>query len=269
MNRVSFFLGSVSLLATLVCATALSAQNPNLIISNSPTEIGEGQIEEIAINFEHAESDPVAGFHISMCHDPAVVDVLTVDFGADVAVLGGGGGPGFSQSEIFSNGWYMGVVISLFGIEVLPAGATYELSLVNYQALGVEGDSTALTDCPLGSNDLESVIVIFGQSISPTFDANLAIGPPGTIFLRGDFNEDGVVNIADSVAIGGYLFIAGPASGCLQTGDVNADGAIDIADMVTGLNFLFGGGLIAGPFPDCGFDLTSPLSCDSYAGACP
>ena len=213
MNRVSSFLRLVPLFATLICGASLSAQDPDLIISNSPSEIGEGQIEEIAVNFENAGSDPVAGFHISMCHDPAVTQVLSVDFGADVVAMNGGNGPGFVQPGIFPEGWYLGVVVSLFGTEVLPGGASYEISLVNYEALGVEGETSPLTDCPLGPTDLISTIVIFGQSIPPTFDAELSIGPPGTIFLRGDFNEDGTVNIADSVAIGGYLFIAGPASG--------------------------------------------------------
>ena len=258
------------LLAAAWFGPTVEAQpNPDLIISNSPNIVPEGSTEAISINFTHNASGPAAGAHISMCHDPTVVDVQSVELGEAMINLGGGSGPGFVQPAIFTDGWYIGLVFDIFGIQTLAEGGTYQMAVVEYQALAAEGASTTLNDCALGSNDLVSTIVIFGQSIPPTVGGDLTIGPPGTRFRRGDFNEDGAVDIADPVGIGAYLFASGDASNCLQTGDANADGSIDVADMVSVLAFLFSGGSIAAPFPDCDFDLLSPLSCDFYGGGCP
>ncbi len=67
------------------------------------------------------------------------------------------------------------------------------------------------------------------------------------IFLAGDANADGMVNIADAMYIINYLFIAGPAPTHPEAGDVNVDGEINVADAVWIVNYLF----IAGPAPEC------------------
>ena len=66
-------------------------------------------------------------------------------------------------------------------------------------------------------------------------------------FLRGDCNDDGVIDIADVVYLINYLFIDGPAPDPLCVGDVNCDGKVDIADVVYLVNYLF----IGGPPPGC------------------
>lgn len=78
--------------------------------------------------------------------------------------------------------------------------------------------------------------------------------PPALNFLRGDTNEDGTVNLTDSVALLGFLF-AGEPPPCLAASDVNATRSLDISDAVHLLNHLFQGGPPpAEPFPVCGLD---------------
>jgi len=62
------------------------------------------------------------------------------------------------------------------------------------------------------------------------------------IFLRGDANKDGLIDIADVVYLINYLFIDGPAPDPFWLGDANCDGVVDIADVVYLLNYLFLGG---------------------------
>lgn len=91
---------------------------------------------------------------------------------------------------------------------------------------------------------------------------------PSAPFARGDFNDDGAVNIDDPIRILDYLFAANDAPRCLDAGDPDDDGAVDITDPVYLLNFLFfAAAAPVAPFPDCGEDPTSDrLEC--LSGAC-
>lgn len=66
--------------------------------------------------------------------------------------------------------------------------------------------------------------------------------PMGCCKLRGDFNNDGVVKVADLTALINYLFRGGAAPSCLAHGDTNGDGTIKVADLTLLINYLFRGG---------------------------
>ena len=85
------------------------------------------------------------------------------------------------------------------------------------------------------------------------------------IFIRGDLDRNGDVNLADVVQMLNYLFrAAGGPSTCLDIVDANDDGGLDVSDPIYALRFLFGGGAtIAPPFPDAGTDPTpDDFDCD-------
>ena len=65
--------------------------------------------------------------------------------------------------------------------------------------------------------------------------------------IRGDANDDGVINSADIVYLINYLFKGGPAPDPLWVGDVNCDEIINSADVVYLIDYLFKGG----PPPAC------------------
>jgi outer membrane protein assembly factor BamB len=77
-------------------------------------------------------------------------------------------------------------------------------------------------------------------SISPLAGPALA-GEGASVFLRGDPNGDGKVDLADTLSILGHLFIGAPSL-CLDAMDENDDGAVDLADALRGLFYLFAGG---------------------------
>ena len=84
-------------------------------------------------------------------------------------------------------------------------------------------------------------------------------------YIRGDANQDGMVDIADAIVILGYLFGGGSDGGCLSALDANDDGSADVADAVAVLSHLFSqGGPLLPPFPDCGVDPTADtLECQN------
>jgi hypothetical protein len=69
------------------------------------------------------------------------------------------------------------------------------------------------------------------------------------IYLCGDCNGDGVLDIGDVVCEINYLFRGGLPPQPYEVGDVNCDGITDIADVVYLINYLFKGG--PAPCLDC------------------
>jgi hypothetical protein len=85
----------------------------------------------------------------------------------------------------------------------------------------------------------------------------------GPVFLRGDTDSNGSVNISDPIATLNHLFGSGAAPDCRDVLDTNDDGTVNITDPIYVLQFLFqGGDPIAAPYPEAGPDPTEDsLSC--------
>jgi hypothetical protein len=89
---------------------------------------------------------------------------------------------------------------------------------------------------------------------------------PSVLFVRGDPNCDGRVNIADAVFLLSYLFAEGAPPSCSDAADANDDEALDLSDAVAVLSHLFAGtGDPPLPFPGCGADPAGEaLGCDLF-----
>ncbi len=87
-------------------------------------------------------------------------------------------------------------------------------------------------------------------------------------FTRGDANGDRRVDLSDSVAILGALFLGQGRLACDAAADADGDRTADVSDPIYLLNHLFAGGPpLPAPFPDCGQAPErglgcSPASCD-------
>ena len=79
-------------------------------------------------------------------------------------------------------------------------------------------------------------------------------------FIRGDSNDDALLDLSDAVVTLGYLFLgqwSGAKPICLDAADANDDGGVDISDPIGLLQHLFVGGKAPpAPFPDAGLDPT-------------
>jgi len=87
-----------------------------------------------------------------------------------------------------------------------------------------------------------------------------------TLFVRGDGNSDGGVDISDPVFTLAFLFTGGVPPTCRETCDANDDGGVDVSDPIFMLDFLFQGGEpIPAPYPACGAEVgAEDLGCTSY-----
>jgi hypothetical protein len=84
--------------------------------------------------------------------------------------------------------------------------------------------------------------------------------PPHYIFIRGDSNGDGGVDISDPLLTIFGLFVNKDYLTCADAADANDDGDLDITDPVLVLGFLFSGAgtwLRPPPFPGYGVDWTA------------
>ncbi len=85
-----------------------------------------------------------------------------------------------------------------------------------------------------------------------------------TAFMRGDVNQDGGMDLSDSVAVLIHLFVTGKTAPCEKAADLNDDGSLNLADAVYGLQYLFSAGPEPPPpFLVCGQDPTpDTLTCE-------
>lgn len=91
-----------------------------------------------------------------------------------------------------------------------------------------------------------------------------------TFFRRGDVNDDGAINLSDPSALLGSLFLGAAAPPCDAAADTNADNVIQLADAVLLFDYLFAGGeMPAPPFPTCGVDANTTLSCARSSSCAP
>lgn len=70
----------------------------------------------------------------------------------------------------------------------------------------------------------------------------LALGPATmALFIRGDCNDDGRVDISDAVSVLAFLFLGGGEPGCEDACDSNDSGAADLSDVIHTFGVLFRG----------------------------
>ncbi len=218
----------------------------------------------VSFSIESFFADPASdtqgfsmGWSASGGHGVTVSDPVAVN---DLAALNGGTGPSFFGTSNFGSDWTVGVVYNFLGGVFIqyPSGsapaveAEYTFDSSHYDTITISVDNT------LGSPPVSNVVVVGGASFAAEEGSPGTITPGGDSFgpfIRGDCNDDGVVNIADSVWTLNELFQSGPASVCPAACDSNDDGMVDATDATYTLNYRFlDGPPPPAPFPDCGGD---------------
>ncbi|MEM7163979.1 MAG: hypothetical protein AAF581_00860 [Planctomycetota bacterium] len=158
--------------------------------------------------------------------------------------------PPFDQQTIPSTG--QPLAVGSFVFDILPAAAAVpevDLAFVNN----------------IGLPPVQNVFVFDQRAIFPEQQDGVIemLAPP--VFLRGDANNDGVVDISDGVVIALFAASMWTADVCLVALDTNDNSLVDLADAVYALMFLFQAGpVIPVPYPVPGIDPTDPfaLPCD-------
>ncbi len=104
---------------------------------------------------------------------------------------------------------------------------------------------------------IENELSVLGVSILPILGGVLVeVQPEASLFVRGDANRDGVLDIADSVLTLRILFLSAEVE-CQDPVDADDDGHLNITDVVYLTKYLFAGGDPPPyPFPNPGTDLS-------------
>ena len=157
---------------------------------------------------------------------------------------------------------------SLYTLESASADIPFQLDFDGYEIFGSQANGpyrladVEVIDAGVGfiRTDLASDV----HTTDPYGWSDFSLSG-GLLFLRGDTNNDQVVDISDSINLLRHLFIdPDTALTCRDAADANADGAVDLSDAVSIVNFLFlgQGGSIPQPYPECGQN--EELGCDYY-----
>lgn len=137
------------------------------------------------------------------------------------------------------------------GTEVLPEP---EANLCGSGFFDWEIDSISLG---LGVNNLE-VLGMDSQGRIVDSDVIRVTVTNSDAFVRGDANDDGIVNFVDPLTILFYAFASSVTVRCEDAADADDNGAIEVTDAVRLLQYSFQAGEPpAAPFPGVGVDPTS------------
>ncbi|MEM7260467.1 MAG: dockerin type I repeat-containing protein [Planctomycetota bacterium] len=221
---------------------------------------------------DEAGTNETQGFSMAMIFDETVLDVTGIAPAPALQALNGGAGPDFFGDNLFPNGWTVGVVYAFVGGQSILFDTSTDAIIADYTVdAGVADGSTTTIDCTelLGSPPVANVVVVGGASLPVNCEAGTITVdcPDFAIFLRGDCNTDGLVDIADGIWILNELFLSGSATTCVAACDANFDGVVDASDATYIFNYRFlDGDAPSAPFPACGGDGVS-LDCD--ASGCP
>ena len=96
--------------------------------------------------------------------------------------------------------------------------------------------------------------------------------PAGPRFVRGDADDNGIVNLTDAIFNLNYLFLGGAAPTCMDASDADNNGSLQLTDGIFILNYLFiGGAPPPDPNGECGLDPEEPadgIGCETF-DSCP
>lgn len=201
-----------------------------------------------------------------------------IPFG-DLALLNDGEGPDFFGFTLYSDGGTVGVVYALLGGEFIVFDEPKPVICLDYNTIPgafiQEPGQETPVNVPLtwtgtlGTPPVTTVIVVSGSSYPATLiHGRIEFTPVMTLdFVRGDCNDDSLVDISDGVFVLNFLFQGGPAGVCAFACDANRDGMNDSSDAIFILNYRFlEGPPPSEPFPDCGQrEGQTPEDCESYS----
>ncbi len=213
-------------------------------------------------------AEPIEGFQVAGTYDPDFLTLVRSDM-RSTALSANQIAPEFIETRIHETSFEIGVVFDFvppFGGLDLPPGEEQRLIhlIVDIPGSAPQGATTRielLNDEEL--SPIRNMLAVSGQARVPALTgAEVRIRPVGPpfprLFVRGDFDSNGQVNLTDAVAALGFLFQSGGPPICPDAGDVTDSGRIGITSVVALLNFLFTAGTApAVPYPNPGLDPTA------------
>ncbi len=198
-NTVKHLLSNLTLVALVLTSAAAFAQDPNYTLSVTDASGASGDMVMSSVMLDSTAGDDNSGWSYGVRQDSTVGTLVDAVLGATALTVNGGDEPDFVNINQFPDeGYNVGVVINLFGAEVLAPGAGYELSVATYELTG-SGSAPLTIAEDLGSPPVAVVIVVAGASIPPTI-------------------ENGTLEVIAGVATGFHYTVTAPATLSQGTG---------------------------------------------------
>jgi len=209
---------------------------------------------------------------ISVQHDPAILEIIDATTRGTVVETAEEETSVFKITELVGNetgsGFLSAIILGMERPYSLPANGASRIARARYRVR---------EDAPLGATTAISYrdglqqsgvpienLVVFISGVNEPRMGTLGLDVVEDAFIRGDFNGDGRLNIADAMKLLSWLFLESSVPDCLDAGDVDDDGRIDIGDPMALLSLLFlQPGRPPSPYPAPGPDPTPDgLGCD-------
>ncbi len=252
------------------------------------TRIQPGGVEKFSFFFIDPSSN-IQGFTITACFEAPLV-ALPGTFSIEDTVLEDVGAEYIEQQvdNLDDDGDGREIIIGIL-VDFLPPfdGQTIPPSFLPQELGNFEFFAPEDVDCfecytiefcnninGNGNVSLSNIAVIGNQSVTPSMTHPGQVCVPATaFFIRGDSNNDGLVDVADPIYTLSYLFTNGPDPGCMDAADADDDGFFNITDAVFTLYYVFGIGIAPPyPFPECGLEDypgDDDFNCFEPSPACP
>ncbi len=181
------------------------------------------------VYFSFAVVPIIDNFYVGMFNSPyTAADV-------DLTSLTINGSPATVAVVEPSNPGFLGAVVKAdlpANVFLPPYGALFD---ANVEPFTVAGQFTDLTPFSITGD-----VVIIGRS-SPS--PNRFITPEtGVVLVPGDFDESGMISIADAVALINFIFAGASAPANQLIGDADCSANVSIADAVYLINYIFAAG---------------------------
>ncbi len=279
LNRSSdhgLLIGLTTLALLLVPMVAQSQPDTTLYIGTlednvvGPTRVQPGEVATVGL-FYSDPSDNIQGFTITLCYDDlltgipgtfttsgTILDVIGAEFVTEQVDDDPNDGDG---KEII-----IGILLDASppfdGQTVPPTLNPLQIGSIQFQ---VPADTPCFTCLSVlfcdgingnGQVLLSNRVIINSNSVVPAFlpGGEICV-PKNALFVRGDSNNDSLIDVADVVHLLLYLFRGGDRPDCLDAADFDNDGLINITDPVFMTLYIFEDGLAPpSPFPDCGLE---------------
>lgn len=249
---------------TITVEPGISVENPNkLRVGDTSARAGTTGVELPVLM---TNEDTVVGFTALGLYDPSVLDV--VNFSFLESTTSSSAPPDFASPEIRPEDGYFSysVILDLFppfdGKEILPGTDTAIFHVVlDVPETTPPGDVEIQLKNGIDGTNLENILVrMDGTSVFPELRSGVlsveeALSEP--IFMRGDVNSSGRLDIADQSYIAVYLSGAGEIPSCMDAADADDSGVVDTDDLLYILYYIFEGyAAPPAPFPEMGPDPT-------------
>ena len=256
---------SVILSSFLAFGGVVNAQNPDYILSVEDRDVLPGGTFTIEVILDSLQGGSLTGWSYGICHDPTALSFIDLVLGESVLAVTGDT-PDFFNLVIEPGGYAVGVVYLGPGLDALPPSLS-ALGIGTYSHSLAVGESTIVAPCgTIGVPPIGVVMVEGGISQIPITNSGTVTVLDLYPWIRGDANDDGLVDLADGLFLLDELFLGGPAGTCFGAKDANDDALVDTADAVYLFNMLFfNGPPPPAPYPECeaipSEDCASQFSC--------